>query len=501
MIDGGHDEEALRLEIAACVDYLYDRAAASLYGLDGDGQEGDFLLLADFLKGKGYWDASHDSRYELALGSGLARAAYRAGMEAYGDGRALEAVRSLDVCRAYGAAYAEATEVMYGLALAAFKADHTDRATSLIKGHSFEEAKGLVAVLAEYFPDDPRTQNLISSCWDVEAYDGVVLHIFYHPLIAYPERAFRTAAGYNMHSQEAFFTTVHEFKESLRQLHEKGYCLVDINDLYDAEFDGTGRTVSVTRKPVYVPKGKKPLIISIDDMNYYEYMVKDGQVTKLVLGEGGDVLTHSTDMAGNAVISGENEIVPILDAFVREHPDFSMNNAKGCIALTGFYGILGYRTDEPAWAGYDDEVAGAREVVARLKETGWTFASHSQGHRHTAAISLSLLVNDTDRWAREVLPLVGPTSVYIYPYGERVAFTDPKFDYLKASGFAYFGTVSSDSGIVWGKDYLEQGRRAVDGIAMRDMRLRDIFHVPSLIDPIRPSYAQWAVWARANGYL
>ena len=38
-------------------------------------------------------------------------------------------------------------------------------------------------------------------------------------------------------------------------------------------------------------------------------------------------------------------MVPLIDSFVKEHPDFSYKGAKGIIALTGYNGILGYRTD------------------------------------------------------------------------------------------------------------------------------------------------------------
>lgn len=39
-------------------------------------------------------------------------------------------------------------------------------------------------------------------------------------------------------------------------------------------------------------------------------------------------------------------MVPLIDRFVEKHPDFSYRGAKGILALTGYNGILGYRTDE-----------------------------------------------------------------------------------------------------------------------------------------------------------
>ncbi len=103
-------------------------------------------------------------------------------------------------------------------------------------------------------------------------YKGIVEHIFFHPLIIYPEKAFDgdyLSKGYN-----DWFVTVYEFKKIIESLYQKDYILVDINDTFDtAEICGTKMLV---RKNLMIPKGKKPLIISIDDMNYYEYMISNG---------------------------------------------------------------------------------------------------------------------------------------------------------------------------------------------------------------------------------
>ena len=39
-------------------------------------------------------------------------------------------------------------------------------------------------------------------------------------------------------------------------------------------------------------------------------------------------------------------MVPLIDAFVKKHPDFSYRGAKGTLALTGYNGVLGYRTSK-----------------------------------------------------------------------------------------------------------------------------------------------------------
>lgn len=241
-------------------------------------------------------------------------------------------------------------------------------------------------------------------------------------------------------------------------------------------------------KELQLPTGKKPLILSIDDLNYYAYMRENGNVYKLILDEQGQIATYSVAPSGEAVVAYDNEIIPILDAFVRQHPDFSHHGAKGIIALTGYEGILGYRTHDPNGPSFEQEKAEAMRVAQRLKETGWSFASHGWGHRDAAKISHASLVRDTQRWKAEVEPLIGPTPVYIYPYGSRVWPGDPKFNALLEAGFQILCAVGPSPNLQATPDYVIMDRRHVDGLALRTQRslLQDLFDANEVIDPVRP---------------
>ena len=81
-------------------------------------------------------------------------------------------------------------------------------------------------------------------------------------------------------------------------------------------------------------------------MNYYSYMRHHGYADRLVLDKNKHVVSETTDSKGHATYSDDNDIVPILNKFVKEHPDFSLNGEKGVVALTGYEGVLGYRTNE-----------------------------------------------------------------------------------------------------------------------------------------------------------
>ena len=96
-------------------------------------------------------------------------------------------------------------------------------------------------------------------------------------------------------------------------------------------------------------------------------------------------------------------MVPLIDRFVEEHPDFSYRGAKGIVALTGYNGILGYRTDSSYETRPDDldadkvkwldehpdfdlntEREGAAKVAQAMKDEGWLFASHTWGHQNVS---------------------------------------------------------------------------------------------------------------------
>ena len=180
------------------------------------------------------------------------------------------------------------------------------------------------------------------------AYDGIVEHLFFHPVVAYPELAFDGDNQAN--GIDDYMVTVDEYNKILQSVYDKGYVLVDIADVW-SEVTGEDGTSKMVRNTLYLPEGKKPLILSYDDVNYYEYMLTNGFTWKLILGEDGKIASYGKDPQGAEVVSRDLDAVPILDKFVEEHPDFSPFGAKGCLSLTGYEGILGYRTqtDTKSW--------------------------------------------------------------------------------------------------------------------------------------------------------
>ena len=98
-------------------------------------------------------------------------------------------------------------------------------------------------------------------------------------------------------------------------------------------------------RPIELPAGKKPLVLSVDDVNYYEYMNDDGFATNLTLDGDGELTNTYIDASG-ATTHGSFDVPTIVDDFVEDHPDFSYRGARGVLALTGYNGVLGYRTSD-----------------------------------------------------------------------------------------------------------------------------------------------------------
>ena len=286
------------------------------------------------------------------------------------------------------------------------------------------------------------------------AWNDVVEHLFFHPVVAYPELAFDGDSQAN--GIDDWMVTVEEYNRILQSVYDNGYILVDINDVW-SETTGEDGQPRMVRNTLYLPEGKKPLIISYDDVNYYDYMLKDGFTYKLILGEDGLLWSWGKDPQGNEVVSQDLDALTILDKFVREHPDFSPFGAKGSLSLTGYQGILGYRTntdtkdwDEAREAVRQQEREAVKPIIAELKRTGWTFGSHTWGHINLSNHSVESVKEDTQRWLDEVGSLVGPTTILYYPHGARPdggdwQQTGPVFQYLQSQGFRVFASVGIES--------------------------------------------------------
>ena len=376
-----------------------------------------------------------------------------------------------------------------------------DGAIELLKASSdFADSQDMQDKVAEY---EQAKSELVEYPLDQ------VTHVFYHTLIYDTSKAFdgdSKEAGYNQ-----VMTTIDEFNKITQSMYDKGYVMVSLHDMCTVNEDGT-----VSPGKIMLPPGKKAFVLSQDDVSYYHYMDGDGMATKLIVDENGDIKNEYKEDDGSISV-GDYDMVPLIDRFVEEHPDFSYHGHKGIIALTGYNGILGYRTDiayktrkdldeyqekffeeNPDFdkAAWKKERQQAKKVADAMKEEGWEFASHTWGHINVGEASLERLQTDTQKWLDYVKPLVGDTNVIIFAFGSDLGDWQPytsdneKFAYLKSMGFDIYCNVDSTQyWVQFGENYMRQGRRNLDGYRMyyNPEMLEDLFDAGEVFDKSRPT--------------
>lgn len=202
-------------------------------------------------------------------------------------------------------------------------------------------------------------------------------------------------------------------------------------------------------------------------------MDNSGFPSKLIVDKHNQIKNIYIDNKKETV--GDYDMVPLIDSFIKKHPDFSYQGAKGTLALTGYNGVLGYRTSKSEYGDNEKtnkEIEAAKKVADQLKKDGWSFASHTWGHLNMTQASLADIQQDNERWQNEVAPILGKTTILIYPFGADISDWQPyseanqKFAYLKQQGFDIFCNVDASTP-AWGQlgtDYYRNARINIDGI-------------------------------------
>ena len=373
-----------------------------------------------------------------------------------------------------------------------------DKAIKYLKEQpEYENTKAFQKAVTEY-------ENTRATC--VEYPLEEVTHVFFHTLIVDTSKAFdgdSDEAGYNQ-----MMTTVSEFNKIIQSMYDKGYVLVSPHDMAKVNEDGT-----MSRGKIMLPPGKKAFVLSQDDVSYYHYMDGDGFASRMVLDKNGNVKCEYKEDDGSVSV-GDYDMVPLLDSFVKKHPDFSYRGRKGILAMTGYNGVFGYRTDSAYKTGknlqdnqkeflennpefnFDEEVKDAKKIAEALKKSGWEFASHTWGHKNATESSVEELQADNEKWEKNVAPILGKTDMIIFAFGadignwENYSMDNPKFAYYKSRGYNYYCNVDSNQYWIQITDeYFRQGRRNLDGYRMYynpDM-VSDLFDVSEVWDSSRPT--------------
>jgi len=336
-----------------------------------------------------------------------------------------------------------------------------------------------------------------------------VSHIFYHSLINDTGRAFdvSTLGQFAVDGMNAWMTTIEEFDKVTERLYEAGYVYVRLRDLVTETVDADGTVHFEPNDHLMLPEGKKAIVLSVDDLSYYHSYEKAGFPEKLVLDDDGLVKCLYTDADGNTSI-GDYDVVPRLNTFLTEHPDGAYKGARGLIALTGYNGVFGYRTDidykvqehlmddQRAWLdahpdfNYDQEIADATVIADAIKDEGWEFASHTWGHLSVTGKTAGELATDNEKWVNTVQPIVGDVDTIIFAHGADIgdwmgySSDNEQYAYYNSVGYHFYCNVDA-SQKYWVQitdDYVRQGRINVDGYRLYQASIGEYTSLGELID-------------------
>jgi hypothetical protein len=289
-------------------------------------------------------------------------------------------------------------------------------------------------------------------------WQGAVEELFVHPLVINPRLAF-TSDATGISFAENFVTAL-EFRRILDQLWINGWTLVDVH----RAANGTVR----------VPVGRRPLVLSEDDVNYYRYFNGRGLAKRLVLDAG----RPRAELPDGRL--SDDDVVPLVDAEVAKHPEFSADGAKGVLAVTGYEGLLGeHHPNQPA--------ARARlsALATWLTTHGWTFASHTWGHIDLTNSSAASIAWDIKQWKKLAEPILGSIDVLVYPFGARPDTTATR--QLAAAGYRIQLAIDIAGRTIHIGGAIVMNRRHVDGYAFDvPHRQAPFYDVAKVRDPRRP---------------
>lgn len=390
-----------------------------------------------------------------------------------------------------------------------------------------------------------------------------ITHVTVKPLIADVGKALE--AGVNASNYTQQHITVTEFKKLLQELYDRGYVLVSLHDIaYSKKYvnsmkeeatdssteesvtetaestteettteettteettteetteesiddtdESDDETTTESKAPettvddlnllrkgkIMLPEGKIPFVLSEENICYSAELAAHGFASKLVINKDGKVVCEMADGSRGAF-----DLVPILEEFIYEHPDFSYKGARAVLGIAGSEGIFGYRTSYLYCNNddYEDQKSQATRIGAALKELGYEFGMNgyhysNMGH---AAMDQETFERECVNWQKEVATLIGSTDIIMFPNGDDIGdwhyYSGERYDYLNKMGYTYYLNMNS-SERAWNQllnYYLRQGRRLITGNNIfKELAgasaFTDLFDAVNVYDPARTSH-------------
>ena len=368
----------------------------------------------------------------------------------------------------YDALVAEAEALAAG-----YNYDEAIAKLNTFTGTDAEHQQAITAKKAEY----TTAQSQLVEWKDVSQ----IPNLSFHVLMVDPQRAISDAEFGGLYNRN--FVTVDEFSKILDQLYSGGYILIDF-DSFISTSTGVDGKESFFQSPLMLPAGKKPIMITETMVNYFNYMIDgnndgeadaggDGFASKLVVDANGDIRAEYVD-GSNQTLVGNYDLVPILEDFIKAHPDFSYRGARATLAVTGHEGVFGYRCNTSYIASksqgyYDEQVAGAKEIVQALRDKGYTIASYTYSNQKYRDLSAKEINQEMTNWKNQVTPILGEVDVMVFARenGGINDYTGAVFTALSDTGFQYFVDDGEKPSVTINTSYVRQTRIMVTGMNMQ----------------------------------
>ena len=307
--------------------------------------------------------------------------------------------------------------------------------------------------------------------YNLVIYNGEVRHFFTHELIYSTEKAF-SHNNVLRYSFDRDHLTTTEFIRFLDQMRLNDYVLIDFDMMYELK---DGKLLS---KQLFLPAGKKPFTLSLDDMSYDT--TGRGIISKIIVED--DTIKDYTK-GEKEEVSTQRESITILEEYLKKYPAFSVNNSKMCICVNGYNGVLGYRIQKNN-PNCEEEIKSLNVVVEKLKKSGYTFASHSYFHAFINSASSDFVKNDLQKWHDEIESVIGKSNIFCFPGGIHNAkgYNDylirQKFNIMLCVGLDYHKPYES------GEKFIYIYRTPLDGNSLRTYpnMYREIFEPDTIYD-------------------
>lgn len=364
------------------------------------------------------------------------------------------------------------------------------QAEELAAAYDYEQALALLNSFEGDLQDFPQIREAIDNytmiqnsmvTWQASQVPNLSFHVLVADMKAALADETYGQSAKNLYNRN--FISTEEFSAILQQLYDNGYVLVDLSDFYSCDnTDGTFQ-----QKTLQLPAGKKPLLLTETHCSYYQYMAQSHAFASKLCYNGN--FYNEMVTADGATVTGSFDLVPLLEDFIRLHPDFSYQGARAILAFSGYDGIFGYRISEEGSTQAAQKEAAATLANA-LRNAGYTLACYTYGNMDYSVKNAQAIAEDIQQWQELIGSVIGQTDILVFAQESDIGTSyeaNPKFDILHRAGFHYFLGSSAILYQAVDDQYVRHNRLMVTGsnLAHHADWFKDMIDTDGLLDSRR----------------